>query len=446
MTRTEETLLDPPITPAPIFAYRALRGLIFGSPDPNSSPERVVQHRDKENVSPLRLGTIAAGLEKGNYTPKRSPQKRKRGNEVLSLSPSIGLSVPVSPTKSILRTPGVPTPRAKALRDVNVKFRSLSPEVRRKNVKHATVLEDIVVTKPIIQLDAERAKKSHTASEAVIKEDVIAESTARTGITARPGGISESDFQDYERRTQKEMKMLIKQGQKWREYARLQDEDNAKLRQLLEQAQKENERLARKLRLAEKPGSISIARPTRDGIIQDPMAEEMRRRSEWPKNGSREAQPTKCAIVPDPMEEERQTKKAKTAPSIPDPFASRSISSSLESRLSQLRQPSVPGPSSSRSAQTLPTRPSKSPASILRAISRPAQPPAAPFQSPLTALAQKLEPEPSPHTSTRTNLAPERYSAARQRIRQRQQARKASGVLSQVAEEEGSNIDWAGLG
>ncbi len=445
MTRTEETtFLDPPITPAPIFAYRALKGLIFGSPDPNSSPERVLQHNNKENISPQRLGTIAEDVEKGNYTPKATPQKRKRSTDIVALSPTKGLMVPVSTTKGILRTPGVATPRAKALRDVNVKFRSLSPELRRKEVKHEIVLEDVGAKRQKTQRDDTKATTTRAISETTVQKDVQGMHVALPRPKSTPAAAN-SDFEGYQRRTEKEMKMLIRQGRKWRDYARIQDEENIKLKQLLEQAQRENERLERKLRLTEK------ARSTSNAIVLDPMEDEMRRH--FPLlidkfRGRTAAQTTKELIAPNPVEgEETRTKSTKTDHPPVAPFASNSMSESLQARLAQLRQSSAP----SLTSHALPSRPSRPSFSVIPATAQKAghltadkataKTPAAP--SPLTALAQKLEPEPSPHTSARTNLAPERYSAARQRIRQKQQARKVSR-LSHVAEE--SNIDWIGLG
>ena len=444
MATVDQTFLDDPVTPAPIFAYRAVSHWIFGSPDPNTSPERQVSINNKENVSPQRPGTIKEEIEKCRYTSILSPQKRKRGNEPLSmpLSPSKTLGVPLSPSKGILRTPGVLTPRAKSLRDVKVKFRSLSPEVRRKEVVAEIVLRDVDIMGQKSGYEEKKSKKVRTVSEPVTKQMTVAAARPRE---QEPAMVLLSEYETYTKNTEKEMRRLIKRNQKYKDYARILDEDNMQLKQLLEQAQKDNALLERKLRL------IESGRTTNQQLtVPDADARDLTSQRNLPGHavsGLRNASRKDFEI---PQSTEDRSKRQK----LRDPAVSKpNLATSLEKRLSDLRHSSVP----SLTTNALPTRPPK-PKHEISHPSKVSQKPAFPdirslsssapvVPSPLTALAQRLEPNPSPHTSARCNLAPERYSAARQRLLQRQQARKPSAAAHAPSEDKDeSNVDWANLG
>ncbi|RMZ74994.1 hypothetical protein DV737_g5545, partial [Chaetothyriales sp. CBS 132003] len=229
MAPNETTFLEPPVTPAPLFAYRALRGFIFGSPDPDKSPERVSQITEKENIFPPRFDSAVREPLKDSQRLRLSPPKRKRGSDALA--------PPMSPTKGILRTPGTLTPRAKALRDVNVKFRSVSPEVRRKDAQHDG--------------SKEKPKKTNNTkggddgcTDKATKDHLHNPSTTSTST-------AHSAFDDYQRRTERQMKILIVDRNKWRDMARRAGDENTRLKLQLAQAQRENERLETKLHVLE---------------------------------------------------------------------------------------------------------------------------------------------------------------------------------------------------
>ncbi|RMZ91438.1 hypothetical protein DV736_g1346, partial [Chaetothyriales sp. CBS 134916] len=238
MAANETTFLEPPATPAPLFAYRALRGFIFGSPNPNESPERFSQITDKENILPPRLGSTTKELLKNSHTPRLSPPKRKRGSDALAL--------PNSPTKGILRTPGALTPRAKALRDVNVKFRSVSPEVRRKDAEHDSAMAAAATArskdKPTKMNNAKGDNEGDTNTPS---KDRLQKPPTTSTTTAH------SSFDDYQRRTERQMKILIVERNKWRDMARRSGNENTWLKLQLAQAQRKNERLETKLRVLE---------------------------------------------------------------------------------------------------------------------------------------------------------------------------------------------------
>ncbi|KIW38375.1 uncharacterized protein PV06_09346 [Exophiala oligosperma] len=235
----DETVLDPPVTPAPVFAYRALRGVFFGSPD--SSPEHVHNNDNKENLTPVlspspskrKLVLDGAGSDALHLTPSTKRAKRDGGGAILS------------PTKGILRTPGLATPRAKALRDVNVKFKSVSPEEvsqRRNNNR--------LKTEAPRQVGAEKEDKQ-AASVKDKKTTIPKYEGVSTGTKSAAGNdqatavsaFTPCAIEAYIAQTEKEMKKLVKYGQKMREYARKKDAENLELKGMIEVLKGENERL-----------------------------------------------------------------------------------------------------------------------------------------------------------------------------------------------------------
>ncbi|KAK4945628.1 hypothetical protein LTR10_015247 [Elasticomyces elasticus] len=237
----EATILEGPVTPAPVFAYRAVRGIFFGSPD--SSPE----HDNKENVdptpvsSPQKLGMMDERLQ---LTPSH---KRKRDGGATILSPSKAM---LSPTKGILRTPGLATPRAKLLKEINVKFKSVSPESAQqkpaaaKNAGNTNTNRGASSNKDSGYIL--RVSKSMGDLEPAKKElKVVAQTKNGLPPTTNTTAFPPSAMDAYMQQTEKEMKKLVRYGQKMREYARKKDAENVELKSMVEHLQRENERLRR---------------------------------------------------------------------------------------------------------------------------------------------------------------------------------------------------------
>jgi hypothetical protein len=225
----ELTILDAPETPAPVFAFRALKGVIFGSPNDDDE-------RNKENAkSPKQITTLRSKIS-ALKAPPISPSKRRKINQY------------ASPAKSILRTPGIPTPRRQ---NANVTFKdvtpSLSPEMMRKETTVKERLLEIegkgaiAVTVPEIEEAPSAApEKIETVLPIINKPQAVKQTEA-------PERTHDAfNFEAYKLSTEKEMKKLVRYGQKMREYARKQDEVNTKLRIAVEQLQKENEELRKR--------------------------------------------------------------------------------------------------------------------------------------------------------------------------------------------------------
>ena len=239
---------EAPETPAPLFAYRALKGILFGSPDYDSEDE------NKENVAPVQL---AQKVKESDHTSPRalrgdsSPLQTKASQTVSSrtrdaapTSPSPRKRPQLSPTKSILRTPGIPTPRRP---NINVTFKdiraSLSP------VAHTT--NPLPPSSP--------SKKTTTRTNST-REVAQAQSKALTGGTNDAGPVEPlptpvyevSSVDAYLQSTEREMKRLVRYSQKMREYARRGDQENVALRKQRDKLKREVE----KLKTAQAKGQI----------------------------------------------------------------------------------------------------------------------------------------------------------------------------------------------
>jgi hypothetical protein len=245
---SEDTILaNAPVTPAHKFAWRAFRGFIYGSPE---SPE----HMEKENSVAIHVSpTKRVKME----VPDLSPQKRRNSQP--------------SPTKSILRTPGAPTPRAKSLRDVNVKFKSISPEARasgplaqpavaaiEKQVD--SLLEDLQESLNIYPvpnpLQQRRAKSESTRRRASV--DGPFQVATIVPSTAQMSPNPERDA--YASRTEKEVKKLIRDRKLLKAMAQKAEAQKNELQEMVKSLQKENARLKSKLQKYE----ISEAREAKE--------------------------------------------------------------------------------------------------------------------------------------------------------------------------------------
>lgn len=164
-----DNILDDPVTPAPVFAFRALRGVLFGSPETpfdredsnkeNTALVNIEAHKktttekSARGDSPRALKNkqtttkkqktndkVRSTSEPGNMARQLNRSSKSKQHAKLSLVPIVPqhqgdqvVSALVSPTKSILRVPGQATPRAQSLRDINVTFKSLSPDESSKS-------------------------------------------------------------------------------------------------------------------------------------------------------------------------------------------------------------------------------------------------------------------------------------------------------------------------
>lgn len=242
----DETRIDAAQTPAHVFAYRAFRSVFVRSPDtsPVRGPERY--NDNKENAkAPIRASRFST-----------SPINTKRKEPVqdlppISFTPKKQKTIPVSPSKSILKNPGALTPRRAGLRDVTVTFKDLrksaSPELTRQSARTKQQSQpSFEISRAMKPLE-----KDATGTEVpeLRKELTKAQSqkVSAAPMPQAPASKQDFDLDVYKAQTEKEMRRLIKYGHKWKEQARKQEVETAKLKGRLEDLQKQNEKLQKKL-------------------------------------------------------------------------------------------------------------------------------------------------------------------------------------------------------
>lgn len=221
-------ILDAPETPAPVFAYRALKSVLFGSYDGGESDDD-----NKENISPQTQGEKCASSDiaylkhEKKYetsTPTR-PTPRHR----------------LSPAKSILRTPGIPAPRRQS---GSVRFKEIKQTTcNLDTINEASVTEEEAVARQP-KLPPPRPAKCQTIGE---KEEVVTVEVHAPDRESEPEiyyHVKEMDA--YIAATEHEMKKLVRYGQRMRELARVSQKENASLKRQLEKVRTENESLRRR--------------------------------------------------------------------------------------------------------------------------------------------------------------------------------------------------------
>lgn len=219
--------LDAPETPAPVFAYRALKSVLFGLNDGDSDED------DKENI-PLETRSSKGSttsqnvLKHKSLTPTRPSPRRI-----------------FSPAKSILRTSGTPTPRRQ---NVSVKFKDIKP------------------TSTDLGAISEEGMTAEKSDSHRLKDSVLVSSNSRTS-TENPTALATKpqiphseplpetyynvkEIDAYIAATEREMKKLVRYGQRMREYARLSQKENAALRRELEIVTNKTETLRHREKLS----------------------------------------------------------------------------------------------------------------------------------------------------------------------------------------------------
>ncbi|KIW70820.1 hypothetical protein PV04_03059 [Phialophora macrospora] len=418
----EATILEGPVTPAPVFAYRALRSIFFASPD--SSPE----YHNKENIMPTYASSPTKSRPTVTDAPRLTPlQKRKRDS-------NSGEAI-LSPTKGILRTPGLATPRAKYLKDLNVKFKSVSPEVRRADTVVATnstsnaetngTTQAVHPSKFACQLrSSSQSRTSNTASEERVENaaQLPAGNTAPTApsCTPLPGSV-----EAYMAQTEKEMKRLIRYGKKMREYALKKDAENQELKIMIEELRQQNQRL--------KSGVFDPVHDQKDQLLalghekEDGNDSDAWTRAQTHGMTSNAENPATKAVPP-----ALRTKNQGHVRSEVDKVETTVRVHAMKNLTARGRSPSLalkPGKSAPQETSDS-CRRCSSPARIISTSTTSAKPSHGAAASQQPAPAMTSIPGSSaitgPSNSGTLRLPPDRAAAARERLRQRAAARKAS--------------------
>lgn len=290
--------MDAPETPAPVFAMRAFRSALFGTPagedNGNASP---VTAKRRENPVLRRKGTMPQTIQ--------TTQIQQQPNHKPSSDPVNQLSL--SPTKSILVTPGTTSNRRKTVSFGETAFRE---DAERKETlsksNSATVSSMGSVTsqwmsgqsdgksRPRSRLTQSLLDAKENATEDIPKtivstrnEDTPAENEGRYNIgtslsenhndetidlddpRSQSGQYWKTEFENYRKRTNLEIKKLIQYRSVARSYARKKDIEAMRL---IEKLRREEEKVAdmecRVTGLASDMVSVGID-ADREKLVQD---------------------------------------------------------------------------------------------------------------------------------------------------------------------------------
>ena len=252
---------EPPETPAPLFVVRAFRTAIFGTPHPVQREARhagKASEKDKAGTQRLAQGK----LEDEESIERDAGVERER-------AASIKLDTLASPAKGILLTPGTTATRRKTVsflhledsdagrlrenlsQDVELNMDPLLtpsksvPETQSKDQPRHSQL-----TKTLLELSKQKSKRNDTSGEvnvqsskpgALVSTAIQTESNdSAVEVTmdlskprSRSGQHWKTEYEQYQRRSDREMKEIIKYGQTVKSYAAKKDAEATSLNEKL---------------------------------------------------------------------------------------------------------------------------------------------------------------------------------------------------------------------
>ncbi|MCJ1237826.1 hypothetical protein MMC14_005813 [Varicellaria rhodocarpa] len=293
-------LQEPPETPAPLFAVRAFKTAIFGTPVPVNDTAKVglrpakIQHKVEED--------IVAGLE-----PQSFQELDMSGVQIAKLN----VDAFASPAKGILMTPGTGTTRRKTVSfDARAKMEQSRVQIAAKNVVNLDVtdespsLDTTVNTmqpkqphltslnrrlfeerkgeknKPV-KLSPTKLRSAQTAATTAKQQYTCKDDIKDADFTidlndprSRSGKHWKQEFLQYHEKSDFEMRQLIKHDQTIKSYAAKRDADavdsDSKMRDLLDElAQRESKvsRLAAQLAEMAETGKFEGDAPSQEEML-----------------------------------------------------------------------------------------------------------------------------------------------------------------------------------
>ncbi|KAL9000042.1 MAG: hypothetical protein Q9169_001287 [Polycauliona sp. 2 TL-2023] len=167
---------EPPETPAPVFAVRAFKTALFGTPYPNQSEETVIH----EDASPQKPGRSMHSSRAKTSTPKTGTKGHTfRAQKKTPLN---------SPAKGILLTPGTATTRRKT-----VSFGSLDNRLGLvEDRMEKTQQESLEVIKDPEKITANPLPPKHD-EEASLVQPTLTKASFRAQLNASKRRLSERD-------------------------------------------------------------------------------------------------------------------------------------------------------------------------------------------------------------------------------------------------------------
>ena len=254
---------EPPETPAPLFIVRAFKTAIFGTPHPVQREAKQAGKASEED----KAGTQRLASEKPE-DGKSIGKDVDTGIEI-ERAASIKLDTLASPAKGILMTPGTTTTRRKTVSFLQLKDSDANkpkdnlfqdaelnmdplltpcksaPEAQSRDQPRHSQL-----TKKLVELSKQKSEKKGTSSEfddqspksggfmSTAIQTESNESTVEVTMDlskprSRSGQHWKTEYEQYQRRSDREMKEIIKYGQQVKSYAAKKDAEAANLSEKL---------------------------------------------------------------------------------------------------------------------------------------------------------------------------------------------------------------------
>ena len=254
---------EPPETPAPLFVVRAFKTAIFGTPHPVQREAKQAGKASEED----KAGTQRAASEQPEE--RKSIERHKVTGVEIERAASIKLDTVASPAKGILMTPGTTATRRKTVSFLHLEDSNTSkpkeslfqdaesnidplltpcksaPEAQPRNQPRHSQL-----TKKLVELSKQKSERKGISSEsdvqptksgALMSTAIQTESNESTvEVTmdlskprSRSGQHWKTEYEQYQRRSDREMKEIIKYGQQVKSYAAKKDAEAANLSEKL---------------------------------------------------------------------------------------------------------------------------------------------------------------------------------------------------------------------
>lgn len=471
----DETRIDAAPTPAHVFAYRAFRSVFVHSPE--SSPLRPLANPNDEKEN-----TNLSPVQNSKFTTSSSISKRKGSEkDALTLTPKRQKTIAISPAKSILKNPNAPTPRRASLRDITVTFKdlrnSVSPELARGGSVAAKLQPQPglrVVSEPVITVKPHSSSvqlKESSKQVRAVSGPVLLEDRYRTAIAEMVQDPA-FDLSDYVAKTEKEVRRFIAYASKWKKQAQEKEEENMKLKKSLEEAQRKYDRLRQEMALKEKEREVYDIQPTSNESSERVVREEVERNSERRQTSNtafdhKTKKPASDIDMKDPRYSSLRLAKRSAVPAQIDRSKSQKPQSPQKSEewdpdagvraelfnvIPPVKPPHHRNPGSDRT--------------VHRAVTKPVSPKPHERHQIEMVLPLRSASTNSPVSAHHTSIPHDRKAAARERLRQKAEGRKASMRLSVAQEgpetgkkegfmeeklsgndeEDESELDWADLG
>ncbi|KAJ9302751.1 hypothetical protein DTO271G3_125 [Paecilomyces variotii] len=257
----DSRVLEPPETPAPVFAIRAFKSALFGTPGAEDDTEG-----ERNTLRKTRPAELPRSKNEGpkpsadKLAPIDMPKRKDSDNEMSQPPPA------ASPTKSILVTPGTTSNRRKTVSfgesvmdnerkkddqaskafkltpSGNVSSQWTSTPLDGKNKARSKLTQSLLDARNNPSLDppnleSSRSVKTHHETESPTKDQLEDDPEDVTinldDPRSQSGKYWKAEFESYRMRTNREIKKLIQYRSVAKSYARKKDMESLRLAEKL---------------------------------------------------------------------------------------------------------------------------------------------------------------------------------------------------------------------